>query len=113
MDDRGEQAGAMWGLAGAGRPLTVGGDGVLEVDTCSGTWLFNLQRSLFCRVPQGTSRQFLPPSAWSHYAKLSLSSSGVVRVILDADAHSGITGWLHADNCSRCAPLQVELSASR
>jgi hypothetical protein len=93
-------------------PLAVRGDGVLEVETCAGTWLFQLRRSLFCRVPHGTRREFLPPTAWRPYAKLSLSSDGVVRVILDSGAHSGITGWLHGRACSRCAGLPVELASA-
>jgi hypothetical protein len=102
----------VWGPAGAGRPVTVNPNGTLEVETCTGTWLFQLRRSLFCRVPLGTHREFLPPDAWRPYDRLSLSPDGVVRVILDRDAHSGITGWLHGPDCSRCASLQVELSGA-
>ncbi len=102
----------VWGSAGAGRPVTVNANGTLEVETCTGTWLFHLRRSMFCRVPVGTRREFLPPDAWQEYDRLSLSPDGVVRVILDRDAHSGITGWLHGPGCSRCASLQVELSGA-
>ena len=100
----------VWGCAGAGRPVSVDHAGVLQVETCSGTWLFQLHRSLFCRLPPGTRREFLPPSAWRPYDRLSLSSDHVVRVILDRDAHSGITGWLHGAGCRRCANRHVELS---
>lgn len=102
----------IWGEAGAGRPVTVKGNGVVEVETCTGTWLFQLRHSVFCRVPLGTRREFIPPSAWQPYAKLSLSDDGVVRVILDGDAHSGITGWLHGPQCARCAALHVEMRSA-
>ena len=108
----GPAAQGIWGSAGAGRPVTVNANGTLEVETCTGTWLFHLRRSLFCRVPVGTRREFLPADAWRPYDRLSLSPEGVVRVILDRDAHSGITGWLHGPGCSRCASLQVELSGA-
>ncbi len=96
----------------AARPrLAVRGDGVLKVETCTGTWLFDLRRSRFCRVPVGTDPTFLPPEAWSPYARLVLSPQGLVRVMLDptADpgARTGITGWVHGPQCRRCLPHPV------
>lgn len=99
-----------WGEPGTGRPCRVRGNGVVEIETCTGTWLFEVPRSQFCRVPLGTSPAFVPPSAWRPYQRLALSADGLVRVILDASAHMGISGWLHERGCDRCAAGAIDLA---
>lgn len=98
-----------WGEPGTGRPCRVRGNGVVEIETCTGTWLFEVPQSRFCRVPLGTSPAFVPPSAWRPYERLALSADGGVRVILDASAHTGISGWLHDRGCDRCSAEAIDL----
>lgn len=76
--------------------------GVLRLETCSGSWLVDLARSRYCRAERGTSEAFLSPLSWQPFHALLVGDGGLVRLVLDRRGASGVSGWLHTDECRRC-----------
>jgi hypothetical protein len=86
-------------------------DGVLRVETCAGSWLIDVRRQRYCRAERGTAARFVSPLAWLPFHRLSLGAGGHVRLALDAGEMSFLSGWLHADECERCAPQALRSTA--
>jgi len=84
--------------------------GVMRIETCAGSWLIDVRRRQFCRVERGTPVTFLPPRAWRAFHSLLVGDAGVVRLVLDERGLSALSGWLHADDCSRCAQAARKLA---
>ena len=77
--------------------------GLVRIETCAGSWLVDVRRRQFCRVERGTPVAFVPPLAWRAYHSLLFGNGGVVRLLLDERGASAVSGWVHADDCARCA----------
>jgi len=84
--------------------------GVMRIETCAGSWLIDVRRRQFCRVERGTPVTFLPPRAWRAFHSLLVGDAGLVRLVLDERGLSAVSGWLHADDCVRCAQAARKLA---
>jgi hypothetical protein len=86
-------------------------DGVLRVETCAGSWLIDVRRQRYCRAERGTAARFVAPRAWLPFRRLTVGPDGHVRLALDADGMSFVSGWLHPDDCERCTPQELRRPA--
>ncbi|HEY1282672.1 MAG TPA: hypothetical protein VGF22_23530 [Acidimicrobiales bacterium] len=77
-------------------------DGVLRVETCAGSWLLDVRRQQYCRAERGTTAWFVSPLAWMPFHRLTVGRDGHVRLALDPDGVSFVSGWLHTAECARC-----------
>jgi len=84
--------------------------GLVRIETCAGSWLIDARRRQFCRVERGTPVTFLPPRAWRQFHSLHVGEGGLVRLVLDARGVSAVSGWLHGDDCARCAQAARKLA---
>jgi hypothetical protein len=84
--------------------------GLVRIETCAGSWLVDARRRQFCRVDRGTQVTFLPPRAWRAYHSLQIGDGGLVRLVLDEFGASAVSGWLHSDDCVRCAQAARKLA---
>jgi hypothetical protein len=82
--------------------------GVMRIETCAGSWLIDARRRQYCRVERGTPVTFVPPRAWRSFHSLLIGDAGLVRLVLDERGVSAVSGWLHADDCGRCAAAAVK-----
>ena len=84
--------------------------GLVRIETCAGSWLVDARRRQYCRVDRGTPVAFVPPLAWRAFHSLLIGEGGLVRVVLDEHGASAVSGWLHTDDCSRCAQAALRLA---
>ena len=84
--------------------------GVMRIETCAGSWLIDARRRQYCRVERGTPVAFVPPLAWRAFHSLLIGDAGLVRLVLDERGLSALSGWLHADDCLRCAQAARKLA---
>jgi hypothetical protein len=77
--------------------------GCVRIETCAGSWLIDTRRRQYCRVERGTPVAFVPPRAWRAFHSLHIGAAGLVRLVLDHRGLSAVSGWLHEDDCVRCA----------
>jgi len=77
--------------------------GLVRIETCAGSWLIDTRRRQYCRVDRGTPVTFVPPLVWRQYHSLLIGETGLVRIVLDDRGVSAVSGWLHTDDCPRCA----------
>jgi hypothetical protein len=75
---------------------------VLRVETCAGSWLLDVRRQQYCRAERGTTAWFVSPLAWMPFHRLTVGRDGHVRLALDPDGVSFVSGWLHTAECARC-----------
>jgi hypothetical protein len=87
------------------RPLTAGA--AWAIDSCTFTWIFDLQRRTFRRVPSGTSVTGpVPPGAWIAYHRLDLhGDAGCFAVTLNPEGTHILRSWLHVPPCRHCGPV--------
>jgi hypothetical protein len=81
----------------------TGRGGLVRIETCAGSWLVDTRRRQYCRVERGLPVTFVPPPAWRAFHSLVFGDGGLVRVVLDERGVSAVSGWLHTDDCRRCA----------
>jgi hypothetical protein len=86
-------------------------DGVLRVETCAGSWLIDVRGQRYCRAERGTDARFVAPRAWLPFRRLEIGPAGHVRLALDSQGVSFLSGWLHAAECERCAPQALRSTA--
>jgi hypothetical protein len=84
--------------------------GLVRIETCAGSWLVDTRRRQYCRVERGTSVAFVPPRAWRAFFSILIGEAGLVRLVLDERGVSAVSGWLHADDCPRCAQAARKLA---
>ena len=84
--------------------------GLVRIETCAGSWLVDVRRREYCRVERGTPVTFVPPRAWHAFHSLLVGYTGLVRLVLDERGVSAVSGWLHADDCPRCAQAARKLA---
>jgi hypothetical protein len=82
--------------------------GLVRIETCAGSWLIDTRRRQYCRVDRGTPVTFVPPRVWRRYHSLRIGDAGVVRIVLDDRGVSAVSGWLHTDDCPRCAQAALK-----
>jgi hypothetical protein len=84
--------------------------GLVRIETCAGSWLVDTRRRQYCRVERGTPVTFVPPRAWRQFHSLLIGDGGLVRLVLDERGVSAVSGWLHTDDCPRCAQAARKLA---
>lgn len=87
------------------RPLESAPD-TLVADSCGFTWLFDLRRQRFRRVPRGASLTVpAAPGAWVAYHRLDLGGdSACIAVVLNPEGTRILRSWLHVEPCRHCRP---------
>jgi hypothetical protein len=84
--------------------------GLVRIETCAGSWLVDVRRRQYCRVERGTPVTFVPPPAWRAFFSLLIGDTGLVRLVVDERGVSAVSGWLHTDECTRCAQAARKLA---
>ena len=81
--------------------------GAWAIESCTFTWIFDLRRRRFRRVPPGTSvTEPVPPGAWSSYYRLDLhGDAGCFAVTLNPEGTHILRSWLHVPPCRHCGPV--------
>ena len=82
--------------------------GLVRIETCAGSWLIDARRRQYCRVERGTPVTFVPPRVWRPFFSLLIGQAGLVRLVLDDRGASAVSGWLHTEDCPRCAQAALK-----
>jgi hypothetical protein len=89
------------------------GVGLLVLDSCHSTWVFDQPARRFRRVLKGLDVDpSLAATDWREYERLELDeNSEAFVVVLNATGTRRIRSWRHVTDCSQCEGEQtVELS---
>ena len=79
------------------------GESLTMVRSCSGTWMFNLARGVFCVAEEGTDPLFIAPEHWKPFVELRFAQDEPgFHVVTDEEAQNGVWGYRHRDACPRC-----------
>ena len=99
-------------LSDARWPMTAGTTWAIE--SCTFTWIFDLSRRRFRRVPSGTSVTGpVPPGAWNSYHRLDLhGDAGCFAVTLDPEGTHILRSWRHGQPCRHCGPVLSGLAST-
>lgn len=77
--------------------------GLLLLESCSFTWIFDQSSHRFRRLPRGSSVSLKAPAPWARYHGLEFDPSGsCFTVVLDRRRTRLLRAWFHRDACSRC-----------
>ena len=84
-------------------PSDCYGESLTIVRSCSGTWMFNPGRSVFCVAEDGTNPLFIAPEHWRPFVDLRFAEDGPgFHVVTDEVAQTGVWGYRHRATCPRC-----------
>ena len=101
-------------ILGDSARLDQSGDGgLLVLDSCHSTWVFDVPERRFRRVLKGLDIDpALAATDWRPYERLELSEgSEAFVVVLNSSGTRRIRSWRHVDGCVQCDGEQtVELS---
>jgi len=110
-----QSSGAPLALGLAGAPPVTGGEsiggstpgetaGLLVVDSCHSTWLFDAPARRFRRILKGLDVDpALAATEWRSYERLEFSeSSDAFIVLLNEAGTRRIRSWRHVDGCEQC-----------
>ncbi|MGH9042956.1 MAG: hypothetical protein ACRDZ3_22310 [Acidimicrobiia bacterium] len=77
------------------------------IESCMFTWIFDLRRRRFRRVPSGTALTGpVPSDAWVAYHRIDLhGEAGSFAVTLNPEGTRILRSWLHMEPCRRCGPV--------
>ena len=102
------------GLAGASGSIDQpGNEGLLVLDSCHSTWVFEGAARRFRRVLKGLDIDpAIAATDWRPYERLELAEgSEAFVVVLNSSGTRRIRSWRHVDGCEQCDGEQtVELS---
>jgi hypothetical protein len=78
--------------------------GLLVIDSCHSTWLFDAPALRFRRILKGLDVDpSLAATDWRPYARLELSDdSGAFMVVLNEAGTRRIRSWRHVEGCQEC-----------
>ncbi len=77
--------------------------GLLLLESCSFTWIFDQAAHRFRRVPRGSSVSLKAPAPWARYYELEVDPSrSCFTVVLDRRRTRLLRASLHGDRCNRC-----------
>lgn len=84
--------------------VVVGGVMVEMVESCNNTWLFDLERRRFRRVPRGVPMDLPATSGeWQEFARLEFApDSDAFEVALDERGSRLLRSWRHRGACDQC-----------
>jgi hypothetical protein len=80
-----------------------GAGGLLLLESCSFTWIFDQASHRFRRVPRASSVSLKAPAPWTRYHGLEIDPyRSCFTVVLDRRRTRVLRVSLHRDPCSRC-----------
>ncbi|MEO6121886.1 MAG: hypothetical protein ABIW46_02390 [Acidimicrobiales bacterium] len=84
--------------------VVIGGVMVKVIESCNNTWLFDLERSRFRRVPRGVPLDLPATSGeWQQFASLEIDPhSDAFEVALDERGSRLLRSWRHQGACVQC-----------
>jgi hypothetical protein len=84
--------------------VTADSVGLLVIDSCHSTWLFDPPALRFRRILKGLDVDpSLAGTDWRPYARLELSDdSGAFMVVLNEAGTRRIRSWRHVEGCDEC-----------
>ncbi len=84
--------------------VVVGGVQVEMIESCNNTWLFDLERRRFRRVPRGVPLDLPATSSeWQPFAHLEVDpDSDAFEVALDERGSRLLRSWRHQGSCQQC-----------
>lgn len=84
--------------------------GVIVLESCHSTWVFDSRRMRFCRILKGIEfASHAVSTAWRPYWRLDLDTDGEgFTVYLNADRNRLIRSWRHTKDCSQCEREDAE-----
>lgn len=84
--------------------VIVGGVQVEMIESCNNTWLFDLERRRFRRVPRGVPLDLPATSSeWQAFAHLEVDpDSDAFEVALDERGSRLLRSWRHQGACEQC-----------
>lgn len=87
-----------------GVPMVADPGGLLVVDSCHSTWLFDASAKRFRRILKGLDVDpALAATDWRPYERLELSEgSDAFIVVLNEAGTRRIRSWRHVDGCAQC-----------
>jgi hypothetical protein len=97
----------------SGSGALSGNGGLLVLDSCHSTWVFDVPARRFRRVLKGLDVDpAIAATDWRSYERLELSEgSEAFVVVLNSSGTRRIRSWRHVDGCGQCDGEQtVELS---
>jgi hypothetical protein len=110
----GDGGGAAFVQPGDPVPLDhPGNEGLLVLDSCHSTWVFDVSARRFRRVLKGLDIDpAIAATDWRSYERLELAEgSDAFVVVLNSSGTRRIRSWRHVDGCGQCDGEQtVELS---
>jgi hypothetical protein len=76
----------------------------LILESCHSTWVFDTERSVFCRILKGVGVEEHPVATqWSTYYGLEFKDdSEAFTVLLNPAGTRLIQSWRHTHECSQC-----------
>ncbi len=85
-------------------PSEATGSEVWRLESCGFTWLFDVHRRRFRRIPRGAAVNVpVPPSAWAPYHNVEIHERRMsFAVSLDARATRVLRCSFHVEPCSYC-----------
>jgi hypothetical protein len=84
--------------------VVVGGVLVQVIESCNNTWLFDMERRRFRRVPRGVPLDLPATSGeWQPFARLDVDpDSDAFEVALDERGSRLLRAWRHQGACQQC-----------
>jgi hypothetical protein len=83
-----------------------------RIDSTNSTWLFDIERMRFCRLPRGVDPSLAPPHGeWQAYYGLEIELSGAFTIALNSDHTRLLRAWQENHESTKELELQPEARA--
>jgi hypothetical protein len=83
--------------------LEVIGREVHVLQSCHSTWVFDVGRGRFRRVPRGVDITMPSEQEWHPYYRLEVdASTGAFAIALNPDGTRMLRSWVHEEPCLHC-----------
>ena len=83
--------------------LEVVGRKVHVLESCHSTWVFDVDRGQFRRVPRGVDITMPSEQEWHPYYRLDIDdSTGAFAIALNPESTRMLRSWIHEEPCLHC-----------
>ena len=82
----------------------------MRIETCAGSWLIDAAPSPVLPGRAGHAGGLRAAACVAAFHSLLVGDAGLARLVLDERGLSALSGWLHADDCLRCAQAARKLA---
>jgi hypothetical protein len=83
--------------------LEVVGRKVHVLESCHSTWVFDVDRRQFRRVPRGVDITMPSEQEWHPYYRLDIDdSTGAFAIALNPESTRMLRSWIHEEPCLHC-----------